>query len=406
MNRIHIIGGGFAGLAVGYYLTQLGRPVDIFEKSERLGGLIGTKREQWGLVETAANGILNNARVASLLKDLGVNPAKRPEESRNRYIFRGQPKRWPLTPLETVRFVGGLPVLLAGGARGVRDGETFEVWATRLFGEKAFQYLFAPALQGIYGTADLDAGLIVGNLSRIIEDKLSKFDFQIDLKKIKRSMSGGVIAPAGGMEELIAGLAAKIQERGGEIHLNANGDLRRSHPTVIATSAPAAALLLLPEAPELARELTHIEYLPITSATIAVSPGAGKWPGFGCLFPRGEGFWSLGVLFNNFIFADRSSLTSETWMFPFADRSDDEILNMIKVDRKKLTGDDEDILYSKISKWPHALPHYNQKLAEVLKNAEPPPQVYLIGNYLGAVGLSKILEQAAQLAEKIHSENP
>ena len=37
--KIAIVGAGFTGLSLAYYLSKEGRRVDIFEKSSHLGGL-------------------------------------------------------------------------------------------------------------------------------------------------------------------------------------------------------------------------------------------------------------------------------------------------------------------------------------------------------------------------------
>lgn len=399
MSRVHVIGGGFSGLSVGYYLTKLGFSVDVFEKSARLGGLISTEVLPWGLIETAANGLLNDERVESVFTDLQVEMAERSHKKLNRYIHRGRPQRWPLTVVETARFmVGVLRFLGSGATPRLRKDETFESWSKRYFGEAAFHYLLGPAFHGIYGTSDLDA--------RLLLEAHGHFSFDDSPTELKMR---GTVAPVGGMQALIDGMAKKITTAGGAIHLNTHGDLRLSHPTVIATSAPAAALLLLNDAPELARELMRIEYLPLTTATVSVSDeNAAGWVGFGCLFPQSEGFHSLGVLFNNFIFKNRANQNSETWIIPHAEMPESEVLHKISQDRAKMLNRNEGrsnaIQHYKISQWPHALPHYNFVLREVLENIKTPPHIHLAGNYLGCIGLAKILKESEALARKIRDE--
>src|SRR3990167_1462452 len=104
MNRVHIIGGGFSGLSVAYFLSRVGIPVEVFEKSERVGGLISTRVLDWGMVETAANGLLNSPTVEELFADLGLQKAERPAVGQARFIYRGKARRWPLSILETFQF--------------------------------------------------------------------------------------------------------------------------------------------------------------------------------------------------------------------------------------------------------------------------------------------------------------
>ena len=55
-RKIHIAGGGIAGLLAGWHLKHAGFEVKIFEKSDRAGGLIHSISGKYGLVEAAANG--------------------------------------------------------------------------------------------------------------------------------------------------------------------------------------------------------------------------------------------------------------------------------------------------------------------------------------------------------------
>ena len=67
-----MVGGGFSGLATAYYLSRAGIPVEIVEKTDRLGGLIATLQTPHGPVETAAVGMRNSARVDAVCRDLGL----------------------------------------------------------------------------------------------------------------------------------------------------------------------------------------------------------------------------------------------------------------------------------------------------------------------------------------------
>ncbi|HYT50549.1 MAG TPA: hypothetical protein VEL78_09165, partial [Pyrinomonadaceae bacterium] len=53
-----------------------------------------------------------------------------------------------------------------------------------------------------------------------------------------------------------------------------------------------------------------------------------------------------------------------------------------------------------ITRWPNALPHYSIELENILTSLPPPPRnLALVGNYLGRIGLAKILERAAFVAD-------
>jgi protoporphyrinogen oxidase len=56
----------------------------------------------------------------------------------------------------------------------------------------------------------------------------------------------------------------------------------------------------------------------------------------------------------------------------------------------------------RLTRWPSALPHYTIELERILTTLPAAPQnVALVGNYLGRVGLAKILERAAFVADDL-----
>ena len=88
MKKAVVIGGGFSGLTSAYYLQKAGYHVEIFEKTQRTGGLINTLHLPEGMVETAANGIINSVEFEALARDIGLPLMAASRESHKRYIFR------------------------------------------------------------------------------------------------------------------------------------------------------------------------------------------------------------------------------------------------------------------------------------------------------------------------------
>jgi protoporphyrinogen oxidase len=114
------------------------------------------------------------------------------------------------------------------------------------------------------------------------------------------------------------------------------------------------------------------------------------------------------VLFNTSIFEGRGPAHAETWIFGGAlDRgivglSDDQIRETLLNDRARFYGKTDTPLAIHITRWPNALPHYSVDLERnLLHLAAPPPNIALVGNYLGKIGLAKILERAAYVVENV-----
>jgi oxygen-dependent protoporphyrinogen oxidase len=115
----------------------------------------------------------------------------------------------------------------------------------------------------------------------------------------------------------------------------------------------------------------------------------------------------LGVVCNDRVFKGRSDLRSETWILGGAphpellEHPDDEILDMILADRRRLCGASERPREWRLTRHPRALPHYTTTWERDLKALAVAPPLYLHGNYLGALGLARIYARSRELARRI-----
>ncbi len=398
MKPVLIIGAGISGLSTAFWLRKKSIPVEVIEKSDRVGGLISSERTSFGLIETAANGFLAADDILEICNEVGVELARRKRSRKKRYIFRKRPRRWPLTFKETWQLITHFFKLLFSGKGFFEIGEyeTVAQWVEKRLGKPILDWLIAPALQGVYaGNADrMSARLILGGFRK---------------RKSKRSKLKGTLAPKNGMGELIEKLDRWLEQDGVVIRKQTEDfDLDRYSNVVIATSSFDLNTLKIPsdvEFPSL-----KVESLPLVSATLFYDPASTDIEGFGCLFPRKEGFYSLGVLFNTSVFEDRSELRSETWILGGAFHkdvcrfSDEEILRQIKEDRLRLYGlkDHALLKHFQITRWEKALPHLSVDLEKQLENLTLPEGVFLTGNYLGRIGLSQIVGRNKELAERIY----
>ena len=399
MKPITVVGAGFSGLTTAYLLTKAGRDVRIIEKTSRAGGLIRTTRTEHGLVETAANGILNSARVEAMCADIGVPLLPTRADGRKRFIYRGKPRQLPLNPLEALRIPFGL-ITNATHLRP-RPCETITDWGRRVLGNGATDYLLVPALGGIYAGDPnrLSASLIFGRAS---------LPAHLQTYRPQKAKLRGTVAPPNGMQQLIDGLVNYLRQRGVEISFSEMVPPANGEPTVVCLSASAAAEFLGNASPGLAEELARVEMLSLLTATCFFDTNAATLKGFGCLFPRDQGFRARGVLFNDWIFEGRGPAHAETWIFGGAldpdivDLNDEDITSTILTDRARFYRQQDTPMAVHIKRWPNALPHYSVDLERTLTSLPaPPPNIALVGNYLGRIGLAKIFERAAYVADKI-----
>ena len=391
MLTVNVIGAGFSGLATAWYLTERGAQVHVREAGPRPGGLIQTLRMPEGLIETAARAFTWSERTGALFEAAGVTPVFGRDENRRRYIFRGgRPRRWPLTPTETLGTVarfGGAWVTRQVRPRGP---ESVAAWGARVFGASATEWLLAPMLQGIYA-APLD------ELSAALYGK-------------RRSPRGKLASPPHGMGELITCLYEALRRRGATFEFNraaVPADLDPSVPTVVCTNAPAAARLLAQRAPDLAAAIDRIRMVSVVAVTAFFAPHPRDLRSFGVLFPRSSGVRALGTLFNAEIFHGRSTLRSETWFYGDIDPAalpgtDQAALDRLVCDRALLTGRSDAPVASYVVRQVPALPVYDAAVLQAQAAADGlPPNLAVAGNFLGRLGVSSLLIGAAEAVERL-----
>ena len=399
MKPITVVGAGFSGLVTAYLLTKADREVRVMEKTSRAGGLISTIKTEHGLIETAANGILNSARVDAICADIGVPLLPTRRAARKRFIYRATPRQIPLNPFEVLRASAGVT---AHAARlRPRPFETIAGWGKRVFGKGATDYLLGPALGGIYAGDPnrLSASLIFGRAD--LPDHLQTY-------RPAKARVRGTVAPPKGMQQLIEGLTEYLRRKDVDITFETDAWPNPNDPTVVCLSARSASAYLSDMAPELSEALSRIEMLSLLTATCFFEQDAASLNGFGCLFPRDQGFRARGVLFNDCIFEDRGPAHAETWIFGGAldpeivGLSDDDVRKIILADRQRFYKMNDAPLAMRITHWPNALPHYSIDLERTLtKLPAPPPNIALVGNYLGRIGLAKIAERAAFVVDNV-----
>lgn len=395
MKKITVVGGGFSGMTLALELAKRGFEVDLHEKSHRLGGLIQTRQVNEGLVETAANGFLWTRNLEILCNEIGVQPLKPEQSAARRYFFRHKPKTWPLTILESFVFFPKLIWSLITGKifASIPEKQTLESWAQQRIGAAGTKYIFSPALQGIYAgdMQKLSASLILSPL-------LNK----------KKTGYHGLVSAKNGMQDFIDALETKLKSLDVHIHLSSNYQFEASeNPVVFATSAASAAQLT-EKFSDLSQLLKRIQMCPLVTVT-SFWKKKNSYKGFGCLIPRGLKIRTLGVLMNSYIFAGRDRIYNETFILGGATDleilklSDLELHQLVLRERKEIFKSTDELISLHITRWPQALPHYTTELEEILKNIKLPPGIFLHGNYLGKIGLSKILDRSIDLAKEIEA---
>lgn len=384
------MGAGLSGLVTAWHLADSGCEVTVSEEAGGPGGLIQTRASTYGPVETAANAFMWNETVAEWFQRLQLTPAFARDSSKRRYIFRaGRPRRWPLSLIQSAGMAGRLAVTAASRGFSARPDETVAAWGDRVVGADARAWLLEPAMQGIYAApaSSLSAEAIFSG---------------------RRRGPRRMAAPAGGMGEFVTRLHDALVKRGVRFEFGrCVGAIDPAVPTAICTGAVAAAALLAPHAPDVARHVAAVRVPPLTTVTMFFAPHAGDVRGFGVLFPALAGVRALGVLFNADIFDGRGDFRSETWLVGDRDPGmtrwpEAALLEALAEDRTCLTGRRDAPLAAFVTRWAHAVPVYDSAILDVKRAvAGLPPGIALAGNYLGQIGVAALLDLGRAAADRL-----
>lgn len=408
-KKIHVVGAGIAGMSAAYFLSQHDFEVSLYEASSRVGGLIETKHGKFGLVESAAPAFMNSAFLETLCGELDLDMvASKPLAKRNRFLENGeQVSRWPLTILETLRFLLGV---LWFRWFAPKPRQTVAQWSDSVFGRATTQKLLGKALQGIYATSadKLSASLVI---RRFYERKN---------RREPRPKKRGSVAPRLGMQEFIDKLKAGFLNQEGKLYLNTSVAatqleqwIAAGDTVVLAVPVWIASQLLVNLEPNVACDFMKVPALPLESTTVFWERGRSQSlrPGFGILFDLSKKSANranvLGVLENDQIFERRvwsDSVISETWI---SSGLGQETLSAIKQKRSELlkNADTGILLEHSVSGWTRAIPEFGLELELAMSKGHSTRLenrgIYLVGNYAGPIGVAKIVERSWELAETL-----
>jgi oxygen-dependent protoporphyrinogen oxidase len=411
-----VVGAGLAGMVMAYALDKRGYQVTLLESETRAGGLIQTRRTEYGIAEAAAQSMLASPAVETLCRELDVELVGIRKDSRARYIVRdGRLSKFPLRASEVAKTLGH--AALARSANGA-GALTLDDWARRHVGEAALQYLLTPFVRGIYGIQPREIGVAAAFPSLTVphgRTLLGTMLRQSLSRSSEKSKSKGMVVPLKGMGDVAAKLEQHLERKLGNrfrkgVKITTVPDAQN---IVVATPARTAAALLSSKAPDLSNELQEVEYTPLVSVTAFVNRSSFTRPvsGVGCLVPECEGRKCLGILFNSSSFEgrvfDESRHASFTILLGgstqpgWVSATDEEIRKAVHHELASLLGIEGEPLELVINRWPRAIPQYSTHLPQVWSKARETwcarPGRILFGNYTGQVSLRGMIESAASM---------
>ncbi|MGD0310646.1 MAG: protoporphyrinogen oxidase [Acidobacteriota bacterium] len=455
-----IIGGGISGLALAHWLglAERSRGWELWEATGRLGGTIGTDREQGYSIDWGPNGFLNREPLTlQLVEEVGLAENLEPAgaNSENRFIVKhGRLHPVPMSPgaIFTTRLlspVEKLRVFTEPFIPARRDGndESIYDFAARRIGRGAAEFFIDPMVSGIFGGLARDLSLpacfpimremetLYGGLVRALIRRQFEKRRSGNAGAAKRS---GPAGPGGRLTSFRGGLdllVARLQERlravirlerpvarlvrtadGWEV-TDQIGRRALARTLICACPTYAAAQMSEQSDPELAAALRTIPYAPI----VVVATGHRRediehsLDGFGFLIPRSEGLRALGSIWTSSIFADRAptgcvqfrSMLGGAGDAGAVELSDDELWSTLRLELGSLVGIRSDPIFMRIYRWQRGIPQYTlghlQRRARLEELLARRPGLHMLGNAFYGVGLNDCVKMARRVAQQIRS---
>ncbi len=412
-SPIQIIGSGISGLLLGWHLHQKGIPIKIYSDSVQAGGMIHTQKRTYGIVESAANGILWSEAMDNLCKKLNLRPLKSKPESAKRYILRnGIPRRFPLSLWETLAV---LPNLFRNIS--VSDTENLEEFARKAGGFALHNFVIQAAMYGIYASEAKHLGLkaIFPTVHQQLQAGATLKDALKGAfpKKSPQNIPRGLHSFPNGMSELTQALSDTLKD---SIHpIQKLPEDQENIHSILCIPAWCKPPIELPETVQ--SLLAQIRYAPLLSATFFFKNElSAKIPnGFGMVIPPSEGYAILGVLFNDQIFENRT-FSKEYKSFtcivggygrPILNSLDSqEFKQKIQEELMKIFSIKNEPIDFEIHSWEKALPVYSPELPTIWHSLDSELKqssnsISLFGNYTGEISIRGLCGTAAKLAERV-----
>ncbi|MCA9215068.1 MAG: protoporphyrinogen oxidase [Planctomycetales bacterium] len=366
-RKIAVLGGGICGLTSAYRLSKC-KPdwrVKLFESSDRLGGLLGTREENGYLVEQSADNFISNAAAPwanDLCHEIGFDhEIIAPNEEHRRAliwlrgklhaipdgfqlmktsdigaVFRSSLLSWPgKFRLAAEPFIPTLRAGVNGDPNRIPD-ESLASFATRRLGKEAFERLVQPLVAGIY-TADANKLSMKAALPQFAKMEQTAGSLTAAARReavrnanasSKLSGSGArygqFLAPKRGMSSLIDALARQLDPTSINFQRAATGISRADSKWQISFAdgtnenfdgvicclpSMVASRLVHKLDDELASQLSSIEHASSTVVCLGYSQDQFRRPldAFGCVIPIIAGRKCIAISFSSMKYPGRAT---------------------------------------------------------------------------------------------------
>jgi oxygen-dependent protoporphyrinogen oxidase len=461
MKRIAIIGGGIAGLSAAFYLEKARRAGadlqwTLFEKSDRLGGVIRTEHRDGFVMEAGPDSYLAAKPEATFLcQELGLNHELiwSNDEGRKTYIvvkgklisvpqgleFMVPTRVWPMatTPLFSFSTKLRMAAELFSSARKNDADESVGDFVRRHFGQEMVDRVAEPLLAGVYGGnveelsvravlprfAEMERqhGSLVRATLRAKAQPKANAHRHPQNKALFSSLKNGMEQLVGALLGALPQLSIRLEQQeisvrqvNDDWQVESNGVQERFQAVLLAVPAPVAAGLLRQFDPKLIEGLARIQYT--SSAAVALAyEDVDLPPGHGFLVPRSERRKIMACTFVHKKFNHRvpegkkmlRCFFSSSRMPDLLTHSEEALQQIARQELKEILGVNAEPIFARTFMWDRAMAQYEtghlDRVAEMEKMIAAMPGFHIIGNSFHGIGVPDCIKSARQAVEQITS---
>ncbi|MFH1000742.1 MAG: protoporphyrinogen oxidase [Bacteroidota bacterium] len=442
-KKVAIIGAGITGLTTAFYLKKAGIPFRIFEKSDKIGGVMQTKSDESFLYETGPNsGVISHAEMAELFEDLNGHCELElaNEASAKRLIWKkGKWEALPsglLSAVTTPLFSFGDKLRVLGEPfrkKGNNPNENLADLVKRRLGKSFLDYAIDPFILGIYAgnpayivpkyalpklyNLEQNYGSFIGGSIRKMREPKTDTD-----KKANRK----IFTAKGGLKRLVDALAdfigheniqlsAQVEIVDNSFTLIVNGKSEQYSQIVYSGISKNISTLMPFLNNESLKPIESLQYAKVVEASIGFKNWTGiKLDAFGGLVPFIENKNILGVLFMSSLFENRAPENGALFtVFAggirkeyLAELPEKELKTTIAKDFMEMMGLEnfEPDLFE-LNYYKHAIAQYGADSGARLENIsmleKENPGLFLAGSMRDGVGIADRVKQAKNIANNL-----
>lgn len=461
MKRVAIVGGGIAGLATAYFLSQRGGgTVDykLIESEPRFGGKIVSAREHGFVVEGGPDSFLTTKPAAiDLCRALGLEDQLIGTNDAGRKVYvwsRGQLQQMPdgvmlIIPTRIMPFVASPLISWPGKLRMGMDvfipprrddgDESLAHFVRRRLGAEALDRIAEPMIAGIY-VADAEYLSLKSTFPRFLDMERKYGGLLKGVIAQKRANRNGksqskpaismFMTLRGGLQDMVDGILSRLNpdalmpgrrvlqvtpsETGYNVALS-DGACLETDAVVFASPTYATADLVQSFDRPLADSLRGIRYVSTATVSLGYKRSDLIHPlnGFGFVVPRSEKRKILACTWTSTKFNHRAAdgyalvraFIGGAHAEYLAEEGDDSLAAIARAELHAMMGITAEPVLTKVYRWSKANPQYAvghaQRIDEIDQQAARHTGLYLAGGAYHGVGIPDCIEDGAKVADKI-----